>query len=99
MAKSDIARGGAERRGAFRQRAGGAAEISNPTFGQYRVTVKDISDSGLFVELGASPMPPVGTELQVRFLAGVSELQREPMRARVVRTQGGGVGLALQPGI
>jgi hypothetical protein len=89
----------AERRRHRRQRIEARAEISNPTFGRYRVRVRDISDSGLFLELGTAPVPPLGTELQVTVWHPAGAPGREPMTARVVRHEALGIGLAFVAGV
>lgn len=68
-------------------------EISHPSLGVYQLKAKDLSEGGAFVYLGNYPAIPVGTDIKVRIKRHTGMLNIEPVSMRVVRHQGGGMGL------
>ena len=81
------------RRLAERRRTAVSARVSNPAYGSYRATVRNISDTGLFVDLASYPLPPLGTELRVEMTPGAGQPALRSVTAVVVRQDKGGVGL------
>ena len=81
------------RRLAERRRTAVTALVSNPTYGSYRATVRNISDTGLYLDLASYPLPPLGTELQVEMTPGAGQPALRSVTATVVRQEKDGVGL------
>lgn len=69
-------------------------ELRHPTLGLVEVRARNLSAGGIFVLMGANPVPPIGTELQVRIKRHTGLINAEPVAMRVVHHQLGGVGLS-----
>ncbi len=81
------------RRLAERRRTALTAVVSNPTYGSYRATVRNISDTGLYLDLATYPLPPIGTELHIETTPGAGQPHLRSVTAVVVRQDKTGVGL------
>ena len=57
----------------------------------------DISDGGAHVSFEHAIAPPVGTELHVTFKKVVGNINNEPVRMRVVRSEKSSVALMFLP--
>lgn len=69
-------------------------EMMHPGMGTIVGFTTDISEGGAQVEIENQPLPPVGTELQVRFKKVVGPINAEPVTMHVVRNFRNVIGLA-----
>ncbi|HJW81767.1 MAG TPA: PilZ domain-containing protein [Acidiferrobacterales bacterium] len=71
-------------------------EVMIPGFWKKRrqmLRTRDMSNSGVFLESGNQPCPPVGAELEVRISGPVGGEAPPVVRARVVRVSGDGMAV------
>ncbi len=80
-----------EKRVRPRVRAELPLRISHESFGTLMVTSRDISDSGVLIEIGDAPLLLPGTRLEVRIM-GLAGGPRD-VQAEVVRIGDNGMGL------
>lgn len=66
-------------------------KVTHPAFGTLVVRTRDVSHSGLFIESGEQPYPPLGSLMQVQALD--MPVEAEILCARIVRVCVDGVGL------
>ena len=75
-------------------------EVMIPGFWKKRKRImrtRDMSSSGVFLERGAQPCPPVGTALEVRISGPVGGEESPVVRARVVRVTQDGMAVVFMP--
>lgn len=68
-------------------------EIVHPSFGMIIGSTQDISDGGASVKIENYPLPPVGTEVKVRFVKMVGTVNQEPVNMKVMHHQRNTIGL------
>ncbi len=77
-------------RGAVRTPLSANVKISHPEFGERIVETRNISDTGLFIFVDPSEMPPVGEVISGQ----VQGLEDAPVvKMKIVRTDEEGLGL------
>ncbi len=54
-------------------------EMTNPSFGTIVGFARDISDGGASVLIENSPLPPIGTQVMVRFRKVAGAVNEEPV--------------------
>lgn len=86
-----------ERRRFERRSATIRVEITHPSIGTLMGVTRDISDGGAAVILENQPLPPVGTEVQVRFRRIVGDINNEPVPMRVMHHNRNTIGLMFLP--
>ena len=84
---------GTERRLYERKVANIRVEIMHPSIGAMIGSTQDISDGGASVQLESQTVPPVGTEVLVRFVKVAGAVNQEPVNMRVVYQQRSTIGL------
>lgn len=72
-------------------------EISHPSIGTMMGTTSDISDGGAAVVLENQPLPPLGTEVLVRFHRLVGTINDEPVPMKVMHQNRNVIGLMFLP--
>lgn len=82
-----------ERRLYERKAANIRVEIMHPSIGAMIGSTQDISDGGASVQLESQTVPPVGTEVMVRFVKVAGAVNQEPVNMRVVYQQRNTIGL------
>ncbi len=82
-----------ERRLYERKAANIRVEIMHPSIGAMVGSTQDISDGGASVQLDSQTMPPVGTEVMVRFVKVAGAVNQDPINMRVVYQQRNTIGL------
>jgi len=68
-------------------------KLIHPSFGSVIVAMRDMSQTGIFVELGDLPVPAVGTQMQMQ-MQGVAK-EAPVLNVEVARIEGSGVALRL----
>jgi len=86
-----------DRRRFERTRTSIRVEITHPAIGTIIGFTRDISDGGAAVVIENYPIPPAGTEVQVRFKKVVGAINEEPVRMRVMHTNRNVIGLMFSP--
>jgi hypothetical protein len=81
-----------EKRGDARIAVRARVSLSHSTFGVIRAYTRDISDSGVFVELTDKPRLPVGAHVKMQMLD--SALPEIVFNMKVERTIGEGIGFS-----
>ncbi|BFM17678.1 hypothetical protein R50073_38610 [Maricurvus nonylphenolicus] len=66
--------------------------ITNPQVGEVITKTRDISDSGVFVVMEGSDVPPIGTVVEGQVL-GLPGGEAPIVTMEVVRVEPGGIGL------
>lgn len=66
-------------------------KISHPGFGEKIVKTKDISDSGVFILVEPTAMPPVGEIVQGQVQGGAEDMP--VVKMKIVRMDDDGLGL------
>ncbi|MFT6389778.1 MAG: c-di-GMP-binding flagellar brake protein YcgR [Cellvibrionaceae bacterium] len=84
---------GDDRRRSVRKSASIRVEITHPTFGTIIGSTQDISDGGASVKIENHPIPPMGTEVTVRFIKMVGTVNQEPVSMKVMYLQRNTIGL------
>jgi c-di-GMP-binding flagellar brake protein YcgR len=83
-----------ERRRFERKAAAIRVEISHPAIGTMIGSTQDISDGGASVQLDGQVMPPVGTQVNVRFIkVAAGAVNQEPVVMNVMYQQRNTLGL------
>ncbi|MGS2718509.1 PilZ domain-containing protein [Eionea flava] len=82
-----------DRRRFERKAAAIRVEISHPSIGAMIGSTQDISDGGASVQLDSQTIPPVGTEVQVRFIKVAGAVNQEPVTMKVMYQQRNTIGL------
>lgn len=82
-----------DRRRFERKAAAIRVEISHPSIGAMVGSTQDISDGGASVQLDSHTIPPVGTEVQVRFIKVAGAINQEPVTMKVMYQQRNTIGL------
>lgn len=80
-----------ERRNFVRRRVSARIKLVHGSFGEIRAKTRDISDSGVFVEVRPVPKLPVGSHVKMHMLDS-----RQPdiaFNMKVIRSTSDGVGL------
>ncbi|WP_370979365.1 PilZ domain-containing protein [Agaribacterium sp. ZY112] len=72
-------------------------ELRHPSFGFIFGSTTDISDGGARVFVESAPMPPIGTEVEVRFTKAVGSINNEPVAMRVMHATKNTLGLMFLP--
>jgi len=83
----------AERRRFERKSASIRVEIMHPSIGTMIGSTQDISDGGASVQLDSQTIPPVGTEVNVRFIKVAGAVNQEPVKMSVMYQQRNTIGL------
>jgi PilZ domain len=68
-------------------------EIMHPSFGTIIGSTQDISDGGASVKIENHPLPPIGTEVKVRFVKMVGAINQEPVNMKVMHHLRNTIGL------
>lgn len=68
-------------------------EIMHPAIGSMVGYTQDISDGGASVHIDNYTLPPVGTEVSVRFVKMVGAINEEPVSMKVMYHQRNIIGL------
>lgn len=84
---------GDERRRSERKSTTIRVEITHPSFGTIIGSTQDISDGGASVQVDGQLIPPVGTEVLVRFIKMVGAINEEPVKMKVMHLQRNTIGL------
>ena len=82
-----------EQRKYVRVECSAMVEISHPSFGQAEFRARDLSDGGVFVNLGIHPPIPIGTVLQTKIKRHTGVINAEPVEMQVIHHNSGGMGL------
>jgi len=82
-----------ERRRYERRATSIRVEITHPAFGTIVGSTQDISDGGASVKIDNHVIPPVGTEVQVRFIKMVGAINQEPVVMKIMYHQRNMIGL------
>ena len=88
---------GSDRRNSERKASNIRVEIMHPSFGTIIGSTQDISDGGASVKIENQSIPPVGTEVSVRFIKMVGAINQEPVSMKVMHHQSNTVGLMFAP--
>ncbi|MFA7552691.1 MAG: PilZ domain-containing protein [Spongiibacteraceae bacterium] len=79
-----------------RQRRTGSealVEMSHPSFGRLELKATNLSDGGVFVQLGLSSPLPIGTVVMARIKRHTGIINQQPVAMQVVHHNNGGMGL------
>jgi c-di-GMP-binding flagellar brake protein YcgR len=68
-------------------------EIQHPAIGTMIGSTQDISDGGASVQLESQSIPPVGTEVFVRFIKVAGAVNQEPVNMKVMYQHRNTIGL------
>lgn len=68
-------------------------EINHPAIGTMIGSTKNISDGGVSVKIEGQTIPPLGTEVNVRFIKVVGAINQEPVKMTVVHQHNHAIGL------
>lgn len=68
-------------------------QISHPSIGTIIGSTNDISDGGAQVSVDSSPMPPVGTVVDVLFKKVAGPINAEPVQMKVMHSHRNILGL------
>jgi c-di-GMP-binding flagellar brake protein YcgR len=82
-----------DRRRYERKAAAIRVEIMHPAIGTMIGSTQDISDGGASVQLDGQTMPPLGTEVKVRFIKVAGAVNQEPVNMKVMYQQRRTIGL------
>ncbi len=82
-----------DRRRFERKAASIRVEISHPSIGQMIGSTQDISDGGASVQLDSQTIPPVGTQVDVRFVKVAGAINQEPVSMKVMYQHRNTIGL------
>ncbi len=82
-----------DRRRFERKAAAIRVEIMHPSIGTMIGSTQDISDGGASVHLDSQTVPPVGTEVHVRFVKVAGAVNQEPVSMKVMYQQRNTIGL------
>ncbi len=82
-----------ERRRFERKSTSLRVEISHAAFGTIIGSARDVSDGGAQVLIENNPIPPVGTEVMVRFKKMVGSINEEPVAMKVMHQYRNTIGL------
>ena len=82
-----------EQRKYVRSSSTALVEMTHPSFGTLSGKARDLSEGGVFVQLGNDVLPPVGTVVQVRIKRYTGTINADPVAMKVMHQQAGGVGL------
>lgn len=82
-----------DRRRFERKAAAIRVEITHPAIGTMIGSTQDISDGGASVELDSQTIPPVGTEVKVRFVKVAGAVNQEPVAMKVMYQHRNTIGL------
>ncbi len=82
-----------DRRRYERKAAAIRVEIMHPSIGTMIGSTQDISDGGASVQLDGQTIPPVGTEVNVRFIKVAGAINQEPVNMKVMYQQRNTIGL------
>lgn len=66
-------------------------KISHPAIGEKIVKTKDVSDSGVFIIVEPTEMPPIGEVVEGQVQGGGGDMP--VLKMRIVRVVGDGLGL------
>ena len=66
-------------------------KIAHPEFGEKIVKTKDISDSGVFILVEPTAMPPIGEVVQGQVQGGADDMP--VVKMKIVRMEDDGLGL------
>lgn len=86
-----------ERRRFERKSSSVRVEMTHPSFGVIVGAATDISDGGARVTIENAIVPPVGTEVKVRFKKMIGNINDEPVAMKVMHATKVGVGLMFLP--
>ena len=82
-----------EKRQHIRTRVSLTTEIIHPVLGTVTLLTRDISDQGMYLVVGGTPIPPVGDIVDVQV---VGIVDKPPVcRMKVVRLEDDGIGLMM----
>jgi hypothetical protein len=82
-----------DRRRFERKAAAIRVEIMHPSIGMMIGSTQDISDGGASVQIDSQSVPPVGTQVQVRFVKVAGAVNQEPVNMKVMYQHRNTVGL------
>ncbi len=82
-----------DRRRFERKAAAIRVEIMHPSIGAMIGSTQDISDGGASVQLDSQTIPPIGTEVNVRFIKVAGAVNQEPVKMKVMYQQRNTIGL------
>ena len=82
-----------DRRRFERKSAAIRVEIMHPSIGAMIGSTQDISDGGASVQLDSQTIPPIGTEVNVRFIKVAGAVNQEPVKMKVMYQQRNTIGL------
>ena len=68
-------------------------EMMHPSIGMMIGSTQDISDGGASVQIDSQSVPPVGTEVKVRFVKVAGAVNQEPVNMKVIYQHRQTVGL------
>ena len=68
-------------------------EIMHPSIGTMIGSTQDISDGGASVQVDSHTVPPIGTEVNVRFIKVAGAVNQNPVKMRVMYQQRQTIGL------
>ena len=68
-------------------------EMSNPNFGTIIGFARDISDGGASVVIDGHIIPPIGTEVNVRFRKIIGPINAEPVKMTLMHQDRNTIGL------
>jgi len=71
--------------------------MTHPSWGTMVGSTTDISDGGAHISFDNAVAPPVGTELDVTFKKVVGNINDDPVRMTVVRSEKNTLGLMFMP--
>jgi c-di-GMP-binding flagellar brake protein YcgR len=71
--------------------------MTHPSWGTIMGATTDISDGGAHVSFENAVAPPVGTEMSVTFKKVVGNINDEPVRMMVVRSDKNSLALMFSP--
>jgi hypothetical protein len=67
--------------------------MTHPSIGTMIGSTQDISDGGASVQLDSQTIPPIGTEVKVRFIKVAGAVNQEPVNMKVMYQQRNMIGL------
>lgn len=86
--------GGVDDRRRFERKAAAIrVEMTHPAIGTMIGSTQDISDGGASVSIDSQSVPPVGTEVYVRFIKVAGAVNEEPVKMRVMYQERNTIGL------
>lgn len=72
-------------------------EMTNPNFGTIVGFARDISDGGASVIIESEIIPPIGTEVNVRFRKVIGPINAEPVKMTLMHQHRNTIGLMFTP--